>query len=282
MSYFELKGYIKDLGYTTDCSFFIRSPIDGFLVEVKSDKVICDISSMFKNGDSMDVYVYHEVNELEIAPLALDYVPHVMDSGVGGESFTSFNEPSNPLGEPSNTSSQPSNPLVEPSNTSSQPSNSAAKPFNLSVESSDDESYSEPDNESDERSEVYNSEESLDSNVHEEYWDFRALRRHFNRSNWRTRGTTTEHSHTTEKGLDIGYDETNVGSKDSLLGKLGGDELYYPSDEAPNFELEEETGWGDGEEVEQIVRKKKKNRVIFYPTSKKIIWELGLVFANVR
>jgi len=298
MSYFELKGYIKDLGYTTDCSFFIRSPIDGFFVEVKSDKVICDISSMFKNGDRMDVYVCHEVNEPEIAPLALDYVPHVMDSGVGGESFTSFNEiespvepssppsehfnpssqPSNPLGEPSNTSSQPSNPLGEPSNTSYQPSNPAAEPSNLSVESSDDES----DNESDERSEVYSSEESLDSDVHEEYRDFRASRRHFNRSNRRTRGTTTEQIHTTEKGPDIGYDETNVGSKDSLLGKLGGDEPYYPSDEAPSFELEEETGWGDGEEVEQIVRKKKKNRVIFYPTSEKIVWELGLVFANVR
>jgi len=181
MSYFELKGYIKDLGYTTNCSFFIRSPIDGFLVEVKSDKVICDISSMFKNGDKMDVYVCHEVNEPEIAPLALDYVPHVMDSGVGGESFTSFNEiespvkpssppsehfnpssqPSNPLGEPSNTSSQPSNPLGEPSNTSYQPSNPAAEPSNLSVESSDDEyneSDFESDNESDEIFEVDSSE----------------------------------------------------------------------------------------------------------------------------
>ncbi|KAH0693904.1 hypothetical protein KY285_021001 [Solanum tuberosum] len=191
MSYFELKGYIKDLGYTTDCSFFIRSPIDGFFVEVKSDKVICDISSMFENGDRMDVYVCHEVNKPEIAPLALDYVPHVMDSGVGGESFTSFNEiespvkpssppsehfnpssqPSNPLGEPSNTSSQPSNPLGEPSNTSYQPSNPTVEPSNLSVESSNDESYDE----SDERSEVYSSEESLDSDVHEEYRDFRAL-----------------------------------------------------------------------------------------------------------
>uniref|UniRef100_M1E0B6 Uncharacterized protein n=1 Tax=Solanum tuberosum TaxID=4113 RepID=M1E0B6_SOLTU len=210
-----------------------------------------------------------------------------MDSGVGGvggESFTSFNEvespnpnfgssnhpaepssphsehfnpssqPYNPLGEPSNTSSQPSNPLSEPSNTSYQPSNPVAEPSNLSVESSD----SESDNESDERYEVYSSEESLDSDVHEEYRDFKASRRHFNRSNRRTRGTTTEHIHTTEKVLDIGYDETNVGNKDSLLGKLGGDEPYYPSDEAPSFELEEETGWGDGEEVEQIVRKKKK------------------------
>jgi len=118
---------------------------------------------MFKNGDRMDVYVCHEVNEPEIAPLALDYVPHVMDSGIDGvcwESFTSFNEiespvepssppsehfnpssqPSNSLGEPSNTSSHPSNSLSEPSNTSYQPSNPAAEPSNLSVESSDDES----------------------------------------------------------------------------------------------------------------------------------------------
>uniref|UniRef100_M1DRB7 Uncharacterized protein n=1 Tax=Solanum tuberosum TaxID=4113 RepID=M1DRB7_SOLTU len=121
---------------------------------------------MFKNGDRMDVYVYHEVNEPEIARLALDYVPHVMDSGVGGESFTSFNEVqspnpnfgssnhptepssplsehfnpssqhSNPLGEPSNTSSQPSNLLGEPSNSSYRPSNPIVEPSNLSVQSS--------------------------------------------------------------------------------------------------------------------------------------------------
>ncbi|KAH0705532.1 hypothetical protein KY290_010220 [Solanum tuberosum] len=169
----------------------------------------------------MDVYVCHEVNEPEIAPMALDYVLHVMDNDVGGESFTSFNEvespnpnfgysnhhaepssppfehfnpssqPSNPLGEPSNTSSQPCNPLGEPSNTSYQPYNPAAKPSNLSVESSDNESYDELDNESDERSEVYNSEESLDSDVYEEYMDFKASRRHFNMSNRRTKGTTT-------------------------------------------------------------------------------------------
>ncbi|KAH0669469.1 hypothetical protein KY285_023630 [Solanum tuberosum] len=173
-----------------------------------------------------------EVNELEIARLALDYVPHVMDSGVGGvgrESFTSFNEVqspnpnfgssnhptehssplsehfspssqhSNPLGEPSNTSSQPSNLLSEPSNTSYQPSNPIVEPSNL------------------------------------KYRDFRASRRHFNRSNKRTIGTTTEQIHTIEKGLNIGYDETNVGSNDRLLGKLRGDEPYYPSDEAPSF-----------------------------------------------
>jgi len=86
-------------------------------------------------------------------------------------------------------------------------------------------------------------EESLDSDLHEDYRNFKALRRHFNMSNRRTKGTTTNQIHTGENRLDIGYDETNVGSKDSLLCKLGGDEPYYPSDEVPSFELEEETSW---------------------------------------
>ncbi|KAK4718356.1 hypothetical protein R3W88_016694 [Solanum pinnatisectum] len=212
--------FLENLGYTTYCSFFIRSPIDGFFVEVKSDKVICDISSIFKNGDRMDVYVC-------------------------GESFTSFNEvefpnpnfgssnhptePSSPPSEHFNPSSQPSNPLGEPSNTH----------LNLLILLMMNHRMNQILNQM--RSKVDRSEQSLDSDVHEEYRDFRASKRHFNRSNRRTRGTTTEQIHTTEKGPDIGYDETNVGSKDSLLGKLGGDEPYNPSDEAPSFELEEKT-----------------------------------------
>ena len=51
---------------------------------------------MFKNGDRMDVYICNEVNVTEIVPLALDYVTYVKDSGVGWESFTSFNEVESP------------------------------------------------------------------------------------------------------------------------------------------------------------------------------------------
>ncbi|XP_059275273.1 uncharacterized protein LOC132029892 isoform X2 [Lycium ferocissimum] len=73
----------------------------------------------------------------------------------------------------------------------------------------------------------------------------------------------------------MGYDETNVGSKNNLDGMLGGDEPYYDSDEAPSFELDDETGWGDEEEVEQVVkkplrRKVTKNRVVFDKSCKKV------------
>ncbi|KAK4716578.1 hypothetical protein R3W88_014916 [Solanum pinnatisectum] len=180
MSYFELKGYIKDLGYTTDCSFFISSPIDGFLVEVKSDKVIC----------RMDVYVcwvgresFTSFNEVESpnpnfgssnhptepsSPPSEHFNPSstTRKKAYGNSSETIAIDkiiPFHPLGEPSNTSYQPSNPTVEPFNISYKPSNPTIEPSNLTS------------------SEVDSSEESLDSDVQEEYRDFRASRRHFNR-----------------------------------------------------------------------------------------------------
>ncbi|XP_010322285.1 allergen Asp f 7 homolog [Solanum lycopersicum] len=41
----------------------------------------------------MEVYVFHGVSEANLAPLELEFVPHVTESGVGEESF---NETSNP------------------------------------------------------------------------------------------------------------------------------------------------------------------------------------------
>ena len=47
--------------------------------------------------------------------------------------------------------------------------------------------------------------------------------------------------------------------------------------------MDDETNWGDGEEVDQVMHKpvrlmKTINRVVFDMTGKKIIWELGMVF----
>lgn len=64
------------------------------------------------------------------------------------------------------------------------------------------------------------SEESIHSDVHEEYRELKASRNHFNRSNRGSRGITIQQVHTGEKVPNIGYDEKNVGSKDNLLGKL--------------------------------------------------------------
>ena len=62
MSYFELRDYIKELGYTIDCDFFIKW--DGLLVLVDNDKVIFDLFNMVNDGDTMKVYVFHGVMKL--------------------------------------------------------------------------------------------------------------------------------------------------------------------------------------------------------------------------
>ncbi|WMV35615.1 hypothetical protein MTR67_029000, partial [Solanum verrucosum] len=286
MSYFELRGYINELGYTVDCDFFIKW--DGLLVFVDNDK----------------------------APLELEFVPNVSDSGVGEESFNEASNPNNqpptstfhiPTTGPSETSStqfEDQSTTVPPPSPSTVPSSSTVPPPSTvpplspstvplpsSVPSYDpiidndpiddeveDESGSEGDT---------NDDTEVDSDVHQEYIDIKESKRHFKRSQRRSRGTNSYQINVDEKGPDIGYDETNIGIRESLVVKLEGDEPYYLSDEAPSFEIDDETGWGDGEEVDQVVykpvrRKKTLNRVVFDATSEKIVWELGLVFGTIE
>ncbi|KAK4732739.1 hypothetical protein R3W88_025727 [Solanum pinnatisectum] len=115
MSYFELRDYIKELGYIVDCEYFIKW--NGLLVLIDNDKVIFDLFNMINDGDIVEVYVFHGVSEANQAPLELEFVPNVSDSGVSGESF---NEASNPNNQPP-TSTFPSIPttgLFEISSTS--------------------------------------------------------------------------------------------------------------------------------------------------------------------
>ncbi|KAH0655423.1 hypothetical protein KY285_030305 [Solanum tuberosum] len=236
--------YIKELGYTVDCNFFIKW--DGLLVLVDNDKVILDFFNMTNDGDTVEVYFFHEVSEANQTLLELEFVPNVSDSGVGEGSF---NEGSNPNNQPP-TSTFPSIPTTSPSETSSTPfedqsttvpppspstvpSSSTVPPHSTvpppspstvpppsSVPSSDpiiDNDPTDDEVEAESRSEGDTNENTeVDSYVHQEYIDIRASKRHFKR--------------------------------ESLVGKLGGDEPYYLSDEAPSFEIDDETGWGDGEE----------------------------------
>ncbi|KAF3644856.1 hypothetical protein FXO38_19952 [Capsicum annuum] len=47
---------------------------------------------------------------------------------------------------------------------------------------------------------------------------------------------------TRRKGPDTGYDESVGGDRNSLEGKLAGDEPFYPSDEATSFETDSDDG----------------------------------------
>ncbi|KAM3377627.1 hypothetical protein P3S68_010040 [Capsicum galapagoense] len=183
---------------------------------------------MLKNGDELEVYVSHGVTEPEQAPLQLEYFLNRTDIGVGGEHLNPINE-----GDASSPNFQPSSPkfLSNPPD-KSPPSNIPSKSFDPTV----DEDPSDDDLEDDLDSEGSTSLDSdVSSDVHQEYIDIRASKRNFNRSQRRSRGTTAEQVNFGEKGLDIGYNESYIGTRDNLVGKLGGDEPYYPSDEAPSF-----------------------------------------------
>ncbi|KAF3632663.1 hypothetical protein FXO37_27346 [Capsicum annuum] len=165
---------------------------------------------------------------------------------LGGEHLNPINE-----GDVSSPNFQPSTPKFSSNPPyKTPPSNIPFKSFNPTV----NEDLSDDDLEDDSDSEGSTSLDSdVDSDVYQEYINIRASKRNFNRSQGRSKGTTVEQVNVGEKGLDIGYDESNIGTKDSLVGKLGGDEPYYPSYESPSFELDDEVGWGDGEDGDEVV-----------------------------
>ncbi|KAF3661445.1 hypothetical protein FXO38_11687 [Capsicum annuum] len=209
-----------------------------YLVEIKCDKIIFDIVNMLKNEDELKVYVSHRVSQPNQAPLQLEYVPNVSDNEVGEEHLNSINE-----GDASSPNFQPST-LKFSSNPPDEtpPSNIPSKSFDPTI----DEDPSNDDLEDNSELEGNTSRDSdVNSDVHQEYIDIRASKRYFNRSQRRSRGTTDVHVNVGEKSPDIGYDESNIGTRDSLVGKLGG-EPYYLSDEAPSFEFSDEVGWIDG------------------------------------
>ncbi|PHT75783.1 hypothetical protein T459_19305 [Capsicum annuum] len=193
---------------------------------------------MLKNEDELKVYVSHRVSQPNQAPLQLEYVPNVSDNEVGEEHLNSINE-----GDASSPNFQPST-LKFSSNPPDEtpPSNIPSKSFDPTI----DEDPSNDDLEDNSELEGNTSRDSdVNSDVHQEYIDIRASKRYFNRSQRRSRGTTDVHVNVGEKSPDIGYDESNIGTRDSLVGKLGG-EPYYLSDEAPSFEFSDEAGASTG------------------------------------
>ncbi|XP_060188323.1 uncharacterized protein LOC132617345 [Lycium barbarum] len=74
LSYFELRDYIKELGYSPSCGFKVKPPNSDILVDVLTDKDILDLSLSLKDGDIVEIYVCHMVDEPDMPPLPLEYI----------------------------------------------------------------------------------------------------------------------------------------------------------------------------------------------------------------
>ncbi|KAG5628717.1 hypothetical protein H5410_000434 [Solanum commersonii] len=86
MSYLELTNNIKELGYTTSCTFYVRPPRSDFLLDIQNDEDIFELSQSLKDGDIVEVYVCHMVDELGGPIGLLEYTP------TNEESFGAFNK----------------------------------------------------------------------------------------------------------------------------------------------------------------------------------------------
>lgn len=83
-------------------------------------------------------------------------------------------------------------------------------------------------------------------------------------------------------GLDESFEDIDQ-ERRSLNGKLLGDESYYDNSDYDSFNSDEEPEpvFDDEGERGQLSARRKTNKVIYDPTCKVVIWQLGLVFENV-
>lgn len=66
MSYFELKDYIRKLGYSTSYTFSIKTPNYFILVNVDNDMDIFDMMSSLEDEDVVDVFVNNLVDKPDV------------------------------------------------------------------------------------------------------------------------------------------------------------------------------------------------------------------------
>ncbi|XP_047263677.1 uncharacterized protein LOC124896197 [Capsicum annuum] len=92
-SYYEFVGYVKEIGFNVElCIVYMRPPKRNYLVKVTCDRDILGIVPQLKNGDIVQLYMSHLVDESHMVPKApsIEYISHV-----GRESSTSFEKESN-------------------------------------------------------------------------------------------------------------------------------------------------------------------------------------------
>ncbi|WMV59842.1 hypothetical protein MTR67_053252 [Solanum verrucosum] len=341
LSYFELRGYIKELGYTTTCTFSIKPPNSGILEDIHNDMDILDLSCSLEDGDIVEVYVKHLIDDAVVDPtlILLENVPHGYmeesgstfnkvneQSGVGEDPFTTFDTRSASTPTPSTTTSSPRSPFTTtthstttaapkspstktpPTTTAAPRSPSTTTPVtaaNPSIEDADDlvsgpvesdflekegSDYSTEDSVESECGLVGDDDEDYGSDVHEEVRELRAEKRSFQRRKRKERvPVDTEEVPVGEAGADLGFDETQTG-KISVEGRLGGDEPYFASSDDGSFEIDEDEFSDECVESERVhlprtVKRRRRpsnQKIIHDPTAKKVVWQLGMVFADVN
>ncbi|KAG5617470.1 hypothetical protein H5410_017294 [Solanum commersonii] len=298
LSYFELRGYIKELGYTTTCTFSIKPPNSGILEDIHNDIDILDLSCSLEDGDIVEVYEKHLIDDAVVDPtlILLENVPHGdieesgstfnkvnEQSGVGEDPFTTFDTRSASTPTPPTTTSSPRSPFTTTTHsttTAAPKSPSTTTPVtaaNPSIEDADDlvsgpvesdflekegSDYSTEDSVESECGLVGDDDEDYGSDVHEEV---RELRVEKDLSKKKRKESTTD------------------------IKRYRGEAERFSSDDG-SFEIDEDEFSDECVESERVhlprtvKRRRRPNnqKIIHDPTAKKVVWQLGMVFADVN
>ncbi|KAK6775620.1 hypothetical protein RDI58_026621 [Solanum bulbocastanum] len=310
MLYFELKDYIRVLGYGTTCTFSIKAPNSGILVDVDNDNDILDMMCSLEDEDVVEVFVRHLIDEVIVGPMLIENYNHV-DMGESGSDFnTRPSESENfnfGVGEdylnnkdPVATFSTLPHFTTTPSFNIATTDGAAADVATVDGATADvigdddiDVGLAGPDFSKEEvEGSNYSTENSVESeaelvrdddeeeygsDVHEEVREFRAKRRTFQRRKRREIVPTDNEEVPSEARPDLDFDETETG-KVSHEGRLGVDEPYFASSDEDSFELVEDECCDDdeheagGERRVKLSRKRssKTQKIIHDPIAKKV------------
>ncbi|KAK4726990.1 hypothetical protein R3W88_031907 [Solanum pinnatisectum] len=251
ISYFEIKDYIKKLGYKPNCKFSSQPPNICILGDIDNDDILLAMCNCLKNGAVLDIYVHMPKEESSAtfnkvgttenrASENIEYneVNEATFNGVDVDLNTTSNIPS---------TSNPTAPNIDPSD--SEDSEYSVKGYDESTEKSDDSKNSE----------------LLEDNQY----------------------GNTEKVSCGNTGADLGFDDTSINTN-TLEGRLGSDEPYYASFDSCNFKTDTDHSCPEeGEKMRLKLPNTKRKKhttysVRFDSNIKKILWQLDMVFESVK
>ncbi|WMV26677.1 hypothetical protein MTR67_020062 [Solanum verrucosum] len=255
-----------------------------------------------EDGDEMEVFVRHLVDEAIVGAMLIENGSHV-DMGESGSTFNTRSSESENFNFGVGEDHLNSEDLVATFSTSPSFNTATADGANdddidvgpagpdfseAEVEGSD---YSTKDSvESEVELVGDDDEEEYGNDIPEEVRELRAEKRSFQRRKRRERvATDNEEVPVGEAGLDLGFDETKTG-KVSHEGRLGGDEPYFAGSDEDSFELDKDECCNDDEHesgrsrrVKLSRKRSSKTQKIFHdPTAKIFVWQLGMMFKDVK
>ncbi|KAJ8532565.1 hypothetical protein K7X08_012488 [Anisodus acutangulus] len=204
LSYFELRDYIKELGYNPSITSKVK-PLIVISVDILSDRDIFERSPTFQDGDIVKVYVCHMVDEAHVPPFELKY-----SDRNNQKTCDAFNK-----GDEDPVSSDHVEEGSDSTNSSSESDHVA----------------------------VFNGPDVDDgSDIHEEFRTLRVKRRAYKRRSRRKKTPPNPDDVSLgEVEQDIDFDEIEPNDR-GLEGRVGGDEPFYYSSETYSCETDGDDG----------------------------------------